>query len=238
MTGRLMAIAIAREAGDGPFQDEFPGLSRLESDGLAIVHGRAPEDVATPDTSQVEAFAAIVDRLHRGETILPMRYGWVVESEASLREIMARHRETWLHALDNVEGCDEMGLRVLLDAPAGLAAGPGASGAAVDRPGTAYLSSLRARMTGGDAQARAASLAAETIRGALDDLSRSSVVEMPGVGKERLLSIVFLVPRANLSAFRETAGNLATSVPGRLLLTGPWPPYNFAGVATEARSQL
>ena len=40
-------------------------------------------------------------------------------------------------------------------------------------------------------------------------------------------SLCFLVPRARLSAFRETFDGLRGRVPAQLLLSGPWPPYSF-----------
>lgn len=228
MTGKRLALVIARERGiDAP-----AGLARFEAHGLAIVHAPAPIDAATPSTQQVQAFASAVDRLHREETVLPLRYGWIVESESGLRAVIDLHRETWIKALDAVEGCDEMGLRVLLDTPSTdifASSRPPSADSATDRPGTAYLAALRHRMAGSEALSREAERASATIGEALSGLFRGSVTELPGPGRERLLSLVFLVHRSHLDAFRTSAKALEGRIPGQILLTGPWPPYNFAG---------
>ena len=236
MTGKRLALVIARERGiDAP-----AGLARFEAHGLAIVHAPAPIDAATPSTQQIEAFASAVDRLHREETVLPLRYGWLVESGAGLQAVIDRHRDAWREALDAVEGCEEMGLRVLLEAPSsGALPGPRppSPDSATDRPGTAYLAALRHRMAGSEALVQEAARASVTIGEALSGLYRRSVTELPGPGRERLLSLVFLVHRSHLDAFRTSMKALEGRIPGQILLTGPWPPYNFAG-PTAATSDL
>ncbi len=232
MTGKRLALAIARARGVHPPR----GLSRLESAGLAIVHAPAPPDVATPSTEQVQGFAAEVDRIHRDETVLPLRYGWVVESEAELEAILDGHHEEWHAALDAVEGCEEMGLRVLLQPPSAEVSPP-MVGATSDRPGTAYLAALRHRAAGSEALAREAALLSGFIRETLAGVCRRSVVELPGVGRERLLSFGFLVPRTEMDAFLALVKTLDHEVKGRVLLTGPWPPYSFVGAGLGRDTQ-
>lgn len=183
------------------------------------------------DLAHVEAYAAAVDQIHRQETILPLRYGCVVASEEGLADLIRRHREAWLPALDEVEACDEMGLRLLLDVSAARPPDPPQSqpDTLQDRPGTAYLASLRARIEGENARTAEATRAADAIREALAGLSRRSAVERPGPGRERLLSLSFLVPRSRLKDFSLAVRALEGRAPGKLLLTGPWPPYSFAG---------
>ena len=126
-------------------------------------------------------------------------------------------------------------------APAGRPGGPppepppSRPDALRDRPGTAYLASLRARIEGEGARSAGAARASEAIREALAGLSRRSVVELPGPGRERLVSLSFLVPRSGLDAFSLAVRDLEGRTPGKLLLTGPWPPYNFAGAGPVSR---
>ena len=104
VTGGRLAHAIARGRGlDAP---SFEGLSRFEAEGLAILHGPLPGGSPMTDLAHVEAYAAAVDQIHRQETILPLRYGCVVASEEGLGDLILRHREAWLLALDEVEACD------------------------------------------------------------------------------------------------------------------------------------
>ncbi|WP_435011893.1 GvpL/GvpF family gas vesicle protein (plasmid) [Tundrisphaera lichenicola] len=235
MTGGCLAYAIARAR--GPDAPSFEGLSRFEAEGLAILHGPSIDGPLTVDLSRVEAYAAAVDRIHHRETILPLRYGCVVASEEGLAGLIRQHRDSWISSLDEVEGCDEMGLRLLLDTP--MARPPEIpkprSDVDRDRPGLAYLASVRARIEEERTRSDGATQVSDSIRDALAGLSRRSVIELPGPGRERLLSLSFLVPRSGLGAFADTVRNLSGRVPGKLLLTGPWPAYNFVGDDLIAR---
>jgi hypothetical protein len=42
-----------------------------------------------------------------------------------------------------------------------------------------------------------------------------------------LLSLYFLVPGPAVESFRRAFRRLTETEPARLLLSGPWPPYNF-----------
>jgi hypothetical protein len=42
-----------------------------------------------------------------------------------------------------------------------------------------------------------------------------------------LLSLYFLVPGSAVESFRQAFRHLSATEPARLLLSGPWPPYNF-----------
>ena len=42
-----------------------------------------------------------------------------------------------------------------------------------------------------------------------------------------LLSLYFLIPRPAVAAFRRAFRQLTETESARLLLSGPWPPYNF-----------
>lgn len=223
-----LAIAIARDRPDLP---DVVGTRRLAFRGLAIVHGPAPPDAPSPGLESVRAFASTVEALHAREAVLPLRFGSLHDTEAELEAVLRARLEGWRGLLDEVEGCDEMGLRVLLEGlravpdpprPAGPLSGP------VDKPGLAYLSARRAEMAGRDALRGEAARVEASIVGALGGLYRLRVVEGPGPGRENLLSLAFLVPRADLDGFRSATLQLAGQGLGKLLATGPWPPYHFA----------
>jgi hypothetical protein len=97
-----------------------------------------------------------------------------------------------------------------------------------DTPGLAYLAARRAVLAEKDALQGEAARVEAAIGEALGGLYRRRVVEGPGPGRENLLSIVFLVPRSGLEAFHEATLGLLDKGLGKLLPTGPWPPYHFA----------
>jgi hypothetical protein len=57
--------------------------------------------------------------------------------------------------------------------------------------------------------------------------SNLSKVVRPGESNAILVSLYFLVPKTVLGRFRRAFGELASNESARVMLTGPWPPYNF-----------
>ncbi len=219
-----LALAIARDRADLP---DLDGIDRYRSRGLAILHTQAPADVLAPGLETLQAYAATIASLHARETVLPLRFGSLHDSSASLDDWLRVRSDEWHGLLDEVEGCDEMGIRILLDASPDSGREPPPTCA--DRPGTSYLQALKARHAVSDALLAEASRLTERLKDGLVGTFRRSTVETPGPGRERLLSMTYLVPRPALDRFRSAVVPLGHQVPGKLLLTGPWPPYHFAG---------
>jgi hypothetical protein len=219
-----LALAIAWDRPDLP---NLGRTVRLASKGLAILHGPAPLDVLSPGLETLQAYASTIDALHARETILPLRFGSILESASDLDDWLRVRADEWRTTLEEVEGCDEMGLRVLLDQPVNPPSI--AANASNDRPGTSYLRALKARIDISDAVQAEADRLAGWLGEALGESFRRAIVENTGPDRERLLSLTYLVPRAALDRFRQALRPLQTRIPGKLLLTGPWPPYSFVG---------
>jgi hypothetical protein len=220
---KRLALAIARDRTDLP---NLGGTARFTSRGLAILHGPAPADAISPGLETVQAYAATVAAFHTRETVLPLRFGSLHDSEAGFDDWLRVRSDEWRGMLDQVEGCDEMGLRVLLDPP--VRRPLDFSTVPADRPGTAYLAALKTRHDASDALMEEAARMTRWLQEALEGTFRRVAVEDPGPGRERLLSLAYLVPRPALESFRAAIGPLEQRSAGKLLLTGPWPPYNFA----------
>ena len=75
----------------------------------------------TPDLPRVRAYERVVSSCHRRGTVVPMRYGCVVEQESQVIEMLSAQGSHYEALLQELEGCVEMGLRVLL--PSGPWAG-------------------------------------------------------------------------------------------------------------------
>ena len=222
-----LAFAITRDRPDLP---DIDNTKRLAFQGLAIVHGPTPRDALSPGLESLQAFASTVEALHARETVLPFRFGSLHDSGADLEAVLRVRLEEWRELLDDVEDCDEMGLRVLLDdsitvsettPPAVSSSEPS------DKPGLAYLASRRAKLAQRDALQGEAARVDAVIVEALQGLYRRRIAEGPVPGRENLLSLAFLVPRVNLHAFHEATSHLIERGLGKLLPTGPWPPYHF-----------
>jgi hypothetical protein len=97
-----------------------------------------------------------------------------------------------------------------------------AAAAGAARPGAAYLAARRLEL----ALAQRCDRIVQRLREALAGRFRECIAEMGGAGRIPMASLHFLVERGALHAFREAFSRIAETE-AALMLSGPWPPYNF-----------
>ena len=196
--------------------------------GLAAACSVAPDGCAAPTVPRATAFAWAVAALHKVATVVPFRYGNLLETREQVLELLRVHREEFLQSLEEVQGCDEMGLRILLENRPHLACAQPAY-AAPGGTGREFLEGRRAHYAAEECDEALAARAAAEARGALDGLAVKCREDRSIAADGRLLSLFFLVRRENVERFREAFRQLQQETPAKMLLTGPWPPYNFVG---------
>jgi len=196
--------------------------------GLAAACSVVPDGCATPTVPRATAFARVVGALHTVTAVLPFRYGNFLDSSERVLNLLRVHRAEFLQSLEEVEGCDEMGLRILLEDRAGLACAQPAC-AAAGGTGREFLEGRRAHYAAEECDEALAAQATAEARGALEGLAVKCREDRSSAADGRLLSLFFLVRRENVERFREAFGQLQQETSAKMLLTGPWPPYNFVG---------
>ena len=197
--------------------------------GLAAACSVVPDGCATPTVPRATAYARVVAALHKVAAVVPFRYGNLLENREQVLGLMQAHRAEFLQSLEEVEGCDEMGLRILLENRPGLACAQPAC-AATGGTGREFLEGRRAHYAAEECDEALAAQAAAEARGALEGLAvkcRAQRSSAPASPLGRVLSLFFLVRRENVERFREAFGQLQQETSAKMLLTGPWPPYNF-----------
>jgi len=202
-------------------------VSLLAQDGLAASFSRLRPGEAVPTLPRVQAYARVIEALHTRCTVLPLRFGCELSSRAELVELLRAHRAEFQSALDKVEGCVELGVRALLGRRRGRASGDVGRALRLS-PGRAYLAGRKARYTEQDQKRSRSVAAARRIEKAFHRLFVTCLTEPPRAGCEQLLTLHFLVRRHDQERFCQAFRRLEESTPEKLLLTGPWPPYNFA----------
>jgi hypothetical protein len=218
-------------ARDGVSDSLPPGVegakvSLVVVDGLAASFSRVCTGGPVPSVPRVQAYAQVVEALHKRCTVLPMRYGCEFSTRAQIVQLLCERRAEFQAALDEVEGCVEMSVRVLLGktgrpAPKNGVPAPGPF------PGKVYLAARKAWYAERDEERSDSAAVARRIENTFERLFVGCLVEAPCVSRERLLTLHFLMDRRNQGRFRQAFRRLEKSAPEKLLLTGPWPPYNF-----------
>ena len=189
-------------------------LRTVESDALAAVYSRHRTPCPRPSRELVLAHERIVEAVMKRGAVLPLRFGTELTDEEGLTAVLDERRGEFVHALERVRGRVELGLRVL-----SLADSERDSS---DEPsGRAYLLARAA-------EHHRAERVARDLHGPLAMLADESVV------RRRLLppavfAAAYLVDADRVEEFRSRAAELgARDEDVQVVVTGPWPPYNFA----------
>jgi hypothetical protein len=208
---------------DEPPQEQ--GIRVVTGHGLAVVVSRVDEPIAAPSVSALLAYESVVERIHALQDVIPLRYGCRMESEEQIVRLLEDHHQEYEALLVQLRGMTEMGIRLLWQECA--APSPGLP----QSPGAAYLASLRNRYNSEDALAPEESLLADRIVALLARWSTEQRREVSSSPQGRLLSLCFLTPKARVEEFRKKAREISLPRGVKLLLSGPWPPYNFVASA-------
>jgi hypothetical protein len=183
-----------------------------------------------PDHQTLQTYGRIIEWCHHHYTAIPFRFAYLLPDATRVQGLLREGRTRFEALLEELQGCMEMGVRILLprESPAGAAEEDGAASAA---SGLAYLNARRRGFARQDREGRDADRLAEKICRDLAGLYRRHCRESRALPQGRLLSLYFLVPKPAQGAFQEAARGLSAPGRGALLLSGPWPPYNFVAAA-------
>ncbi len=202
----------------------------IHADGLAAACSPRPQAETTPEVPRLLAYAGVIEALSRQGAILPMRYGCWLSNEAEVIELLCRKGSTFTAALREVDGCVEMGVRVMsAQTELSVVLERGKPAPALTN-GSAYLARRQAHFAAQDQGRLEAEGLTEIIRSAFGGLFVKFQAEGGTGHYSPLLSLHFLIRADQVEPFRETFRRLQETWPQQLLLSGPWPPYNFVAM--------
>jgi hypothetical protein len=221
-------------------------VSHLSKDGLAAVFSIVPNEFGVPDVPQLLAYARVVEDLFRAGSVLPMRYGCLLDTTAELDLLLTRNQQSYRLELEKLDGCVEMGIRVLQAEPAlpqttverrlvwngeqqtvDARTRMTSPSPANSRPGIAYLTTRKSHFDQEDSRQVSGDQTARSIQAVLAGLFVKAETEHSAARHSWLVSIHFLVHRDFIERFCVAFQEIEDDRRERLLLTGPWPPYNF-----------
>jgi hypothetical protein len=206
--------------------------------GLSVALSEIGLTDLDPNIPRIRAYERVVFSYHHRGAVVPMRYGCVVEQESQAIQLLEEHGPHYETLLQELDGCVEMGLRVLLPSGSWAAVIPGGAKGSrevtepipPDRLGLTYLTARKAHYASQDRWTTEYRQAAERCRERFTGLYVKCTTEPPSP-RLPLLSLYFLVPRPAVESFRRAFRQLIEGESARLLLSGPWPPYNFVTAA-------
>jgi hypothetical protein len=216
---KYLLYCICQQDVEKSFQE--PGIHVVAGHGLAVVVSQVEVPNTVPNVSALLAYEKVVERIHAVQDVIPLRYGCLMENEEQIVRLLEYHRQEYEALLTQLRGMTEMGIRLLWPEHAVPLPSHPLS------PGAAYLASIRSRHNTEVALAPEESLLADQIAALLARWSsgqRRAVTLSP---HGRLLSLCFLTPKSCIEEFRKKAREISLPRDVKILLSGPWPPYNF-----------
>jgi hypothetical protein len=254
----------------------------LSNDGLSATVSKIQHPHISYNISWLLAYKQVIEAFHNDLAIggvIPMRYGYLFKERSQVIQVLKKSRVEYISLLKELEGCVEMGIRILisdsakkrnskLETPWPRPAMPGASDGRTDMeqqqkqekiqitshlpipsrsrdgeggrnskletPGKAYLAARKANYAQEEKFNKQVEQVIERCRALFSGLFVKCKTEVPSIADFQFSihnpfpSIYFLIQRESIAAFRRAFRQLSKNETARLLLSGPWPPYNFA----------
>jgi hypothetical protein len=220
----------------------------IEGAGLTAVVGSVPAseygDAALrrhlEDLTWLEATARAHDRvvsalMRHGPTV-PLRLATVCLDDARVRAVLEERRADLGAALELVTGRTEWGVKAYADIDALTSTAVESAADGVAGSGTVWLARRRAQVSARDnveheVAAQADAIHTHLVRRSVAGRRQPPAAPILSGTKERVaLNGTYLVDGDRADDFAETVRALGKTHPDlRLELTGPWPPYSFAG---------
>jgi hypothetical protein len=219
-------------------------LELVASDGLAALVSEVPADELRMGREAMSAHAEIVGAAHALSTVLPMRFGVVMEDdEAVRREILDAHRAALTDQLQEFEGTTELKVRAIYEEDQLLR-----EVVSEDQDVARLRASLRGypedatyygRIQLGELIAKAIERKREPdAQQVLDALAPLALaVDVAEPAHERVVvNASFLVQRARLEEFDAAVDRVGAAQAQRMRLkyVGPLPPHSFVHFAAGA----
>jgi Gas vesicle synthesis protein GvpL/GvpF len=170
--------------------------------------------------------------------VIPLRLATIYRDDGKVAGLLAERQATFAAALDQLTARAEWGVKLLRAEHATAPAAPEPAGTS---PGTSYLHRRRQQLSAQDQARQADAALAREVHAALRGMAAAAqlrpaqAAELTGEDSPAmLLNATYLVDDAAAARFAAAARELAQQHGARVELTGPWPPYSFAGPGTGA----
>ncbi|MEI8004939.1 MAG: GvpL/GvpF family gas vesicle protein [Bacteroidota bacterium] len=210
------------------------------ADIIAVTCSAERKEVVA-DRSNTLDYAGVIDELSKTCTLLPVRFGSVMESEDDILKMLERNYQGIQNNLDKVEGKVEFGLKVFCDTEK-LKSRPEIFGEEnikiFDKPpgrqnNSVYLDYVNKKLI----EYRIEEALLLFVNSVIKEITDCCIsVGANGkfrkmVNQNNIIDALFLVERSKTNGLIGVVKELQVKYPDLdFILTGPWPPYNFVDI--------
>lgn len=207
----------------------------LNYDDLVVVMSRFSGEAVSVTRENVICHDAVVRGVFALSAVLPFRFG-TLTTEATLKSYLATRQEALRVRLEALKHSVEMSVKVIWKQSAESSISeenPSDLG-----PGTSFLREKQRALRGFEAARTQAEEIASWLSGVVADICRDSRVNVEPHQK-LVYSGAYLVDDSSVSKFRQIVNAAKSERPDlHFLVSGPWPPYTFADIDLEFKSQF
>lgn len=196
------------------------------------------------DRSNAIEYAGVIENLAQQFTVLPMRYGSIMESADSINKMLERNYHEFQQNLQKIENKYEFGLKIFCDSEklkSELRIKSEADTQTPEKRATEIKNSVyRDYVDKKLKEHRLEELmltyvdsVIAKITGYLDRLNTINKFKKMATDTN-IIDAVFLLDKERKDALIHVTEDLKNQYPGlNFVLTGPWPPYNFVEIAIK-----
>ena len=216
-----------------------PGISgapvRLfKTRDLSVLVSELDADVVQVTRENALAHAAVVRSVLDSTTPLPFRFGTLV-TEQQLTSYLSARRPALEAKLAHVRGCIEMSVKIISE-PAGQE--PELRDGQNKGAGASFLEQKRREILGSERSAAEVVTISTWLHETVSDVTRDEQVTLRP-SQKLVLAAAHLVERAKIAEYRQKVAEARQNRPDlHFLLSGPWPPYTFANIELEFKTQF
>ena len=215
-------------------------LSVISHNGLMAILDETGKDKVVANTENALIYATVIEAMFRNFTVLPVRYGTLMDSEKAVIALLEKYGKTFKQNLSRLENKEELSLKVWWDPQKGNdKIRQQLQAYRVDTPFTGnsvskeyLLQKLKEYQFDNALQSYVEQLVNEICK----IVARFNTLHQfkKRVSKTIVLDAVFLLEKGQKKAFTQAIEQLKNKHESlHFLLTGPWPPYNFVELNIE-----
>ena len=219
--------------------DPSPGISGapvrlLKTEDFSVLVSDLDADIVQVTRENALAHAAVVRSILDRTTPLPFRFGTLV-TQQQLTNYLAARKPALETKLAEVRGCIEMSVKIIWE-PSGPEPERGDDNN--QGAGASFLEQKRREILGGQRSAAEAATISTWLHEKVSGLIRDEQVTLRP-SQRLVLAAAHLVERGKIPQYREKVAEARQDRPElHFLASGPWPPYSFANIELEFKSQF
>ncbi len=220
---------------EGPVGISGASVKVLKTENLSVLVSDLDADSVPVTRENALTHASVVRSVLDYSTPLPFRFGTVV-TEQQLTSYVSAHKPALETKLASVRGCVEMNVKIIWENSGEKQAPP--QDVNQEGAGTAFLKEKRRQIIGDEHRAAEAAKISTWVHENLSTVIRDEQVTLSPM--ERLvLSAAHLIERGKILPYREAVAEMRQKRPElHFLSSGPWPPYSFANIGLEFKTQF